>query len=201
MTKKIETKNGKYATTPHKTIGEIVKLAEDRVRAGESPVEVVADLIEGYELGYQSANAELIEDAARLAEGTTLAAAEPVRREVGDTFEIGYDKWRACGNGDKWNVRDAAGALLLETQDGYADYKLPAKDAEKIARLAASAPALLAALEPFAQLNPLAVPQYAGSIEIARAAIALARGESLAAKFEAGWQKSIAAGSVRGGQS
>ena len=129
------------------------------------------------------------------------AVAEPVRREVGDTFEIGYDKWRACGNGDKWNVRDAAGALLLETQDGYADYKLPAKDAEKIARIAASAPALLAALEPFAQLNPLAVPQYAGSIEIARAAIALARGESLAAKFEAGWQKSIAAGSVRGGQS
>ena len=35
MTKKIETKNGKYATTPHKTIGEIVKLAPDEIR-GES---------------------------------------------------------------------------------------------------------------------------------------------------------------------
>ena len=129
--------------------------------------------------------------------------------KVGDTFEIGYDKWRAwraCGNGDKWNVRDAAGALLLETQDGYADYKLPAKDAEKIARLAASAPALLAALARImgrAQYHAEGEEKQtlAAIQREARAAIAAVRGESLAAKFEAGWQKSIAAGSVRRGQS
>ena len=64
-----------------------------------------------------------------------------------NTFEIGYDAWRACGRGNVWNVRDKAGALLLETQAGYADSKLTAKDAKRIATLAASAPEMLAHLE------------------------------------------------------
>jgi|ERR1035437_1331694 hypothetical protein len=117
-----------------------------------------------------------------------VKAVRPVAGEL-DTFEICYDEWRACGHGDKWNVRDKAGALLLETQDGYADYKLPSQDAERIARLAASAPGLLAALDAIVNPNPdytligggagangaiLDVPLVAN----ARAAIAGARGES-----------------------
>src|ERR1035437_9120299 len=82
-----------------------------------------------------------------------VKAVRPVAGEL-DTFEICYDEWRACGHGDKWNVRDKAGALLLETQDGYADYKLPSQDAERIARLAASAPGLLAALDAIVNPNP-----------------------------------------------
>jgi hypothetical protein len=171
------TKIGKYAATPHKTIGEIIKLAEDRVRAGEPPVEVAADLIEGYELGYQSSNSELVEDAARLAEGTTLAAAEPVR--------------------GKSKVHPMTGLTMHEIS-------------EENARLTAKNAALLATLEDvlrycvtvkgFPDANRRTLEQQR-AYDNARAAISSARGESLAAKFEAGWQKSIAAGSVRRGQS
>jgi hypothetical protein len=71
---------------------------------------------------------------------------------------------------------------------------------------ATSAPALLAALARImgrAQYHAEGEEKQtlAAIQREARAAIAAVRGESLAAKFEAGWQKSIAAGSVRRGQS
>ena len=53
----------------------------------------------------------------------------------------------------------------------------PNNEREANARLICAAPDLLEALEPFTLLNPLHCPDYAGSIEIARAAIAKARGQ------------------------
>ena len=53
-----------YASTPHKTITELEELATARTFAGENPADVKQDIIDGYGLGWQSANAALIETAA-----------------------------------------------------------------------------------------------------------------------------------------
>lgn len=59
---------GAYAGTPHKTIEELVDLARQRARAGQPAAEIVQDLVDGYSLGWQSANHRLIEQATQPAE-------------------------------------------------------------------------------------------------------------------------------------
>jgi len=53
-----------YAATPHKTIAELVAHAARRAGNGEHPSEIIQDLVDGYCLGWQSANHRLIELAA-----------------------------------------------------------------------------------------------------------------------------------------
>jgi len=64
---KAKTPVGAYAGTPHKTIEELVALATQRATAGEYPSEIIQDLVDGYSLGWQSANHRLIEQAATTA--------------------------------------------------------------------------------------------------------------------------------------
>jgi hypothetical protein len=54
----------KYTNTPHQTIEQICSTAQRRVAAGERAADVVSDLVEGYDLGWGSANAQAIEQAA-----------------------------------------------------------------------------------------------------------------------------------------
>ena len=116
-----------------------------------------------------------------------VAAAEPVAEE-----------WFYQNNSG--TVRDRQNHCLFSAKtfgDGGTFDAARLDDAEKILRLAASAPALLAALETAAAvLDNYGLKDTPAKLQI-RAAIAQARGESLDDKFEAGWQKSIAAGSVR----
>lgn len=58
-----------YCGTPHKTIGELVLMATHRAKDGENPCEIIQDLVDGYGLGWQSANHRLIEKAAKTAAG------------------------------------------------------------------------------------------------------------------------------------
>lgn len=65
---KTKTAVGAYADTPHKTIEELIALAACRAAAGENPLDIVQDLVDGYNLGWQSANHRLIERAAKEAQ-------------------------------------------------------------------------------------------------------------------------------------
>ena len=67
-----------YASTPHKTITELAELATARTFAGENPAAVKQDIIDGYGLGWQSANAALIETAAD--KGAEMERAIPMKR-------------------------------------------------------------------------------------------------------------------------
>lgn len=58
-----QTARGAYAGTPHKTIEELCESASNRVAAGESPWHVRQDIVNGYSLGWQSANDTLIQSA------------------------------------------------------------------------------------------------------------------------------------------
>lgn len=58
-------KTGHYINTPHKTIEEIVIMAAQRVRQGESPDDVVLDLVDGYDFGHGSANYWLLKEATK----------------------------------------------------------------------------------------------------------------------------------------
>lgn len=55
---------GKYVGTPYKTIEEILADAQSRVAKGENPRAVTFDLVEGYCLGWGSANCFAIQAAA-----------------------------------------------------------------------------------------------------------------------------------------
>lgn len=59
------TKRGAYADTPHKTIEELVAQARQRVEVGEPLDLIIQDLVDGYSLGWQSANHRLIEAAVK----------------------------------------------------------------------------------------------------------------------------------------
>lgn len=50
---------------PHKTIEELVALASSRAAAGENFWDITREIVEGYNLGWQSANHRLIEQAAK----------------------------------------------------------------------------------------------------------------------------------------
>lgn len=64
----------KYAETPHKTIGEILKDAHDRAANGEHHYDVANDLIDGYGLGHGSRNGMDIHAAAK--KGSESAASK-----------------------------------------------------------------------------------------------------------------------------
>ena len=74
-----------YASTPHKTITELEELATARTFAGENPAYVKQDIIDGYGLGWQSANAALIKTAAD--KGAEMERAIPMKRA--ETFTPG----------------------------------------------------------------------------------------------------------------
>ena len=56
---------GAYYGTPHKTIEELVEMARSRAADGEHQTEIIQDIVDGYGLGWQSANHRLIEDATK----------------------------------------------------------------------------------------------------------------------------------------
>lgn len=58
---KKETARGAYSATPHKTIEELSAIAESRVANGEDAYHVRQDIVNGYSLGWQSANDEVIQ--------------------------------------------------------------------------------------------------------------------------------------------
>lgn len=60
-----QTPLGAYAETPHKTTEELVAIAARRAIEGENPSEIIQDIVDGYNLGWQSANHQLIDQAAR----------------------------------------------------------------------------------------------------------------------------------------
>lgn len=109
------------------------ELANDRILR-ELPVDVTSDLIEGYDLGYQSANAELIEESARLAEGTTLAKA--------DAKTTG--KWEVCQHKNGFNLWVIADDRIVCTVAGTSGTEAETK---ANAALIAAAPELLAHME------------------------------------------------------
>lgn len=51
-----QTLRGAYCETPHKTIGELQRMAVKRVKQGEAVDYVVQDIVNGYSLEWQSAN-------------------------------------------------------------------------------------------------------------------------------------------------
>jgi hypothetical protein len=55
---------GAYANTPYKSIQDLVALAAHRAASGEHRTLIIQDLVDGYNLGWQSANHRLIEQAA-----------------------------------------------------------------------------------------------------------------------------------------
>lgn len=63
----VKTPVGAYASTPHKTMRELERIAIDRVRAGEPLYYVLQDIIDGYHLGWGSKNAQILENCVRLA--------------------------------------------------------------------------------------------------------------------------------------
>jgi len=74
-----QTKRGAYCDTPHTTIEQKAAAARRRVADGEDPYFVRQDIVNGYSLGFQSANDALIEAACR-------AGMED--RHAGKTYEI-----------------------------------------------------------------------------------------------------------------
>lgn len=60
-----ETPRAAYAGTPHQTIEQLCSTAKSRVQAGEPAWFVIQDIVNGYSLGWQSANHRLIEQAAK----------------------------------------------------------------------------------------------------------------------------------------
>lgn len=60
-----ETPRAAYSNTPHQTIEQLCNTAKNRVETGEPAWFVIQDIVNGYSLGWQSANHRLIEQAAR----------------------------------------------------------------------------------------------------------------------------------------
>jgi len=58
-----ETARGAYCNTPHQTIEQLAATAKQRSTAGEDPFSIIQDLVNGYSLGWQSANHRIIEEA------------------------------------------------------------------------------------------------------------------------------------------
>ncbi len=61
FSKSAKTPVGAYRETPHKTINDILEIARNRAQKGENRHVILQDLIDGYELGWQSENHRLIE--------------------------------------------------------------------------------------------------------------------------------------------
>lgn len=62
----MKTPVGAYRNTPHKTIEELIAIAAQRAASGENPDAIIQDIVDGYDLGWQSANHRLIEQAVKL---------------------------------------------------------------------------------------------------------------------------------------
>jgi len=61
----MKTTVGAYTFTPHKTIEELVAMAKARAMKGENQHDIIQDIVDGYNLGWFSANYFLIEQAAK----------------------------------------------------------------------------------------------------------------------------------------
>ena len=59
------TARGSYSCTPHKTIHELRAMYLDRIAHGEPAWFVLQDIVNGYDLGWQSANHRYIETGIR----------------------------------------------------------------------------------------------------------------------------------------
>jgi hypothetical protein len=59
----MRTPRGAYAHTPHKTIEEMANDAAMRTKHGELACDVIQDIVDGYDLGWQSASHRIIEQA------------------------------------------------------------------------------------------------------------------------------------------
>ena len=175
-----------YASTPHKTITELEELATARTFAGENPAYVKQDIIDGYGLGWQSANAALIETAAD--KGAEMERAIPMKRA--ETFTPGpwliADYGNSHGDADMLTVwvERAETHDTCENPDICRVFQIDGDRSETKfanARLIAAAPELLAALRAVlacpAMCEDTAEPETIKAYDLAMDAISKVEGE------------------------
>jgi len=122
-----------YASTPHMTIEQLSERASARAAAGETASAIIQDIVDGYNLGWQSENHRLIERAVKTAPATQTAHTP-----------------------GPWRVTEYGGEIAIHAEDNT-KVALPEKwfasdrvEAAANAHLIAAAPELLAALESIA---------------------------------------------------
>jgi hypothetical protein len=104
-----------YATTPHKTIEELCAMATARAAAGEHHADIVQDIVNGYALGWQSANHRAIERAARTANVAPLLSAsqraviEQIADAGRDAVIVAIRKALKVRSGKPWSVTGGRG--------------------------------------------------------------------------------------------
>lgn len=115
-----ETPVGAYSGTPHQTIEQLCSTARSRVTAGEAVWIVIQDIVNGYSLGWQSANHNLIEAAAKSGVPHTPApwryeaATKTIRAEPSNYWLASMNSWEGMVNHEANARLIAAAPELLE---------------------------------------------------------------------------------------